>query len=51
VYCFAMRLLHFRWMRSSRNLMEFNQQLGAMYVELERLLFVSTSLEELCSIL
>ncbi|KAL7708426.1 ELMO/CED-12 family [Lotmaria passim] len=51
VYCFAMRLLHFRWMRSSRNLMEFNQQLSAMYVELERLLFVCKSLEELCSIL
>lgn len=51
VYCFAMRLLHFRWMRSSRNLMEFNQQLNAMYVELERLLFVSSSVEELCSIL
>lgn len=51
VYCFAMRLLHFRWLRSSRNLMEFNQQLSAMYVELEKLLFVSKNLEELVSIL
>ncbi|KPA82934.1 hypothetical protein ABB37_02683 [Leptomonas pyrrhocoris] len=51
VYCFAMRLLHFRWVRSSRNLMEFNQLLSAVYAELEKLLYVSKSLEDLCSIL
>lgn len=50
VYCFAMRLLHYRWMRSSRNIMEFNQQLGAMNAELERLLYVSRSLEDLCAL-
>ncbi|KAK7197931.1 ELMO/CED-12 family [Novymonas esmeraldas] len=50
VYCFAMRLLHYRWMRSTRNIMEFNQQLSQMYKELERLLYVSKSLEELCEL-
>ncbi|CAJ1022963.1 putative ELMO/CED-12 family [Leishmania utingensis] len=51
VYCFAMRLLHYRWMRSTRNIMEFNQHLRNMYTELDRLLFVSKTLDELCSLL
>ncbi|CAJ1988283.1 ELMO/CED-12 family [Leishmania donovani] len=51
VYCFAMRLLHYRWMRSTRNIMELNQQLSNMYTELDRLLFLCNTLEELCSLL
>ncbi|KAG5507115.1 hypothetical protein JKF63_05861 [Porcisia hertigi] len=49
VYCFTMRLLHYRWMRSTRNIMEFNQLLDKVYAELERLLYFSSTLEDLCS--
>ncbi|KPI89731.1 hypothetical protein ABL78_1111 [Leptomonas seymouri] len=51
VYCFAMRLLYYRWTHSSRNLMEFNLLLNSMYVELERLLFMCDNLEDLCTVL
>ncbi|GET88049.1 hypothetical protein, unknown function [Leishmania tarentolae] len=51
VYCFAMRLLHYRWMHSTRNIMELNEKLTKMYTELDRLLFLCNTLEELCSLL
>ncbi|KAG5481284.1 hypothetical protein CUR178_06519 [Leishmania enriettii] len=51
VYCFAMRLLHYRWILSSRNIMEFNQLLTTVYEELDRLLFMSKTLEGLCTLL
>ncbi|KAG5480631.1 hypothetical protein LSCM1_06335 [Leishmania martiniquensis] len=51
IYCFAMRLLHYRWIRSTRNIMEFNQQLSKVYEELNRLLYVSKGLQDLCTLL
>lgn len=51
VFCFGMRLLHYRWTRSSQNLMEFNQRLLEVFAEMEQLFCVSSSLHSLCSII